>query len=286
MAKAKYLDHVSKYTDSGPFKIIVDSSIYQDSSFLSNSLSKEEILHHIKDEAEQLLYIEMFTNRSSLIGAYGINDTTTSSCGESFSHLNYSINNYGNDFLGFISFDVKGIYSKKDIVLNNNVYFNVPSLSFESSLSFLNNVSDFYDIILSKFNIDNSKPVAFDYFDNYNVSEFFFSYRNNHDEISKVLTNNQQMRYQYHPVIGKIFAKINGFVEDVRLSNKCTRSSSSKRVIYKKGNKYISLDFQHFEFEKHSPNGRHLGSVRMFKGDAPAQTRKLNLTKNTHHLNF
>lgn len=286
MVKLKYLDHVTKYTNSGTIKIIVDPEIYSNADYLSDELNKHQICSKILDDTEQLLFVEMFVNRSNFIGAYGDDEKLNSACGEEFKNINFTLNAFPEDFLGLISFDVKPVYSSTEIKIDNHTYFNIPTMEFENSLKFLNNVKCFYNKILQNYSIDNTKVTSFDWFEHYSFTNFFFSYRNNHDKISNKLTTQQGLRLKFHPIIGDFFTKVNGYELDVRLTKKVNKNSNSKRIIYKKDNKYLSLDFQHFEFEKHDTKGNHIGSVRMFKGDENKHAKKLTKSKSTHHLRF
>ncbi|MFA0399506.1 hypothetical protein AB4523_11805, partial [Vibrio splendidus] len=128
--------------------------------------------------------------------------------------------------------------------------------------------------------------LKFDFFDNYYFTYYFFKYNNNFDKISKVLSGDLTYRLKFHPVVGDFFAKINGYYIDESLSKKCSKGDV-KRLIYRNKNKTISLDFQHLEFEKHESSGKHIGCIRMYKGDeGDERIKKLNRHVPDHNLTF
>ncbi|MFM2643535.1 hypothetical protein AAFX33_20510 [Vibrio chagasii] len=284
ISKVRYLEHIHKHIDCCDLKILVDNNIYTEPNCLSDSLNILEISRLLRDQDESDIFINMFSNYHGLIQLYSEQDYGTLESGEKITHINTSISMVNTGNLGVLSFDIKEEYKSPTITIDGVNYFNVPSVSFNEDLSFLYGIHSFYQYFLDNYIISSESYFSFDIFEHYHVSKFFFEFNNNYSYISSRLTKEQNLRQEFHPIIGDFFAKINGFSLNEKLTNQC--SKGKKRVIYNKKNCYISLDFQHFEFEKHAPNGKHLGSIRMFKGEEDSHKPKLSKVKSTHHLKF
>lgn len=287
IASIAYLYDIHKYIKDSSFNIIADHDIYNNDYFFSSTLTKKNIASHIKDEEALGLYLDMFTSHQDIITYYpivGVGEGFTT-CGETIEGFDYSIGLDG-DNLGLISFSSNDKYNKSCFNVNGYGLFHVPPLIFNEDLSFLNNIRDFYVYFSERYDLIVNKEASFDYFDKYYLTYYFFEYDNNYHKVSEKLSQDLSARLTYHPIIGDFFATINGYKKDEKLSTKCSKGDVG-RIIYNNKNKYISLDFQHLEFEKHQETGKHIGCIRMYKGDeGEKRIKKLTKHEKNHNLTF
>jgi hypothetical protein len=274
VTKFKYLTDINKKMENATdLKIYMGHDVYKNENYLSSKNKKNELAKKIEDDDTRGIFLALFTS-------YHCISFLDDQLGEStIDLLDKKIRHYKEFKLldnsnMVISFSTDDIFSESEIIIDGENEFNVPSLVFCEKLNHIPRVSDFYLFFASNYKF--TKGNDFNCFDQYEIMNFFFEDQDNFHRMSKILTHDQNRRLEIHPIIGDAFASINGFDFDPVITNNVI--SKSKRRIYKKKNLLISLDYQHFQFEKHNKKGVHLGVVDMFErglGDAEPATHSL-----------
>ncbi|EGR1591950.1 TPA: hypothetical protein ACMDQC_002619 [Vibrio parahaemolyticus] len=266
MSKINNLRYIAKNSNNlDSVTVYAVGDIYRDKNFLSSDFTTKELIKAIQDDDARKTLLSNFVGFNGIINIpEGLDDNSTLSETYNIYGFNHFIISSNNP--KFISFDVPdcGVDATiSDVIINNTSYENIPSFLINDELIGFDNTLKF---IVNSYKNHGFETFEFDWFYNYGAFKMFLNHNeSNYKKLTKYLVENQDELIKTNSIIGDAFATINNFNYDHAKTNKVNKGV--KRRVYShisKGNRLISLDFRHLEFEKHDLKGKHLGVVTMF----------------------